>query len=196
LSLYSPLSRKAPVIDSLIDTFNLLEIPRTNPLFHGKLVEELHQRDEAWLRDLQGHRFALDGLDFRVSSFLLGGGERVDVVEDVGGFGDGKGGPHFGEHVVLGFAWGVVRLVGFVGWKAGVGDGRGEDEVCGLWDVEGGCCSVGYLYVFHDSCNFCGWSGTELTKRPIHIKDNPLQYWSAFCGGLAERREAAFIGLL
>jgi hypothetical protein len=28
------------------------------------------------------------------------------VVEDVGGFVDREGGAHFGEHVVLGFAWG------------------------------------------------------------------------------------------
>jgi hypothetical protein len=65
---------------------NLLEIPRTDPLFHAKLVEKLHQGHQACLRDLQLHGFALDGLDFRVSLFLLRGGQRVDVVEDVGAF--------------------------------------------------------------------------------------------------------------
>jgi hypothetical protein len=54
---------------------------------------------------------------------LVRGGEGVDVVEDVGGFGDAEGGaggvrkglrggerglPHFGEHVGLGFAWVLV----------------------------------------------------------------------------------------
>lgn len=30
------------------------------------------------------------------------------MVEDVGAFVDGEGGAHFAEHVVLGFAWGLV----------------------------------------------------------------------------------------
>jgi hypothetical protein len=47
-----------------------------------------------------------------VGGFLLGrGGEGVDVVEDVGGLVDGEGGAHFGEHVVLGFAFEEVLLV-------------------------------------------------------------------------------------
>lgn len=41
-----------------------------------------------------------------MSGFPLGfGGQGGDVLEDVGGIVDGEGGAHFGEHVVLGFAW-------------------------------------------------------------------------------------------
>lgn len=74
-------------------------------------IEEFHQRDEACLRDLLLHGSALDGLDFGVGFFLLGGRERVDVVEDVDPFVDGERGAHFAEHVVLRFACGGGVLV-------------------------------------------------------------------------------------
>lgn len=81
-------------------------------------IEKLHQRGEACLRDLLFHGSALDGLDFAVGFFLLGGRERVDVVEDVSSFVDGERGAHFAEHVVLGFACehGVLVRCCFV-WK-------------------------------------------------------------------------------
>ena len=80
------------------------------------LVEELHQGHKACLRDLQFHGFALDGLDFGVRGFLFRGREGVDVVEDVGAFVDGQGGAHFAEHVVLGFAFGLLLDRGLVIW--------------------------------------------------------------------------------
>lgn len=95
---------------------NSLEIPRAYPLPHAVLVQELHQRQQACLRDLQFHGTALDGLDFGVGFILLGcGGQGVDVVEDVGGLVDAEGGAHFAKHVVLGFAYdfgslGIGRL--------------------------------------------------------------------------------------
>ena len=33
------------------------------------------------------------------------------MVEDVGAFVDGEGGAHLAEHVVLGFAWGLLGMV-------------------------------------------------------------------------------------
>lgn len=62
-----------------------------------------------WL--LVGHGGTLDGPDFFVGGGLLGLGEGVDVVEDVGCFCDGEGGAHLGEHVVLGEAWVCVSLI-------------------------------------------------------------------------------------
>jgi hypothetical protein len=64
------------------------------------------------LRALRGHGGAFYGADFLMGFFLLRGWEGVDVVEDVGGFADGEGGAHFGEHVVLGEAWGLLALHG------------------------------------------------------------------------------------
>jgi hypothetical protein len=77
-----------------------------------------------------------------VSAFLLGGGQRVDVVEDVGGFGYAEGGAHFGEHVVLGFAWGMLDWVSRLWLDLGMELGRmrfvvrgmGRGDV-GLWDT-------------------------------------------------------------
>lgn len=74
-------------------------------------IEIRHELDEAWLWLLEAHGAALDGADGFVGGGLLVGGEGVDVFEDVDGFVDGEGGAHFGEHVVLGEAWGDrVRL--------------------------------------------------------------------------------------
>lgn len=51
------------------------------------------------------HGCAFDVADLLHGRFLLGLGEAVDVVEDVGWFLDAEGGSHFGEHVVLWFAF-------------------------------------------------------------------------------------------
>lgn len=70
----------------------VLKIPRTNSLLDSTCVEVVHELDEAGLRALLLHGGALDGADGFLGGFLLRGGQRVDVVEDVGGFGDVEGG--------------------------------------------------------------------------------------------------------
>lgn len=86
-----------------------IKVAGADPLGHGSGLEVVHQREEARLRRLGGHGFGLDGADLLERRFLLGGGERVDVVEDVNTFGYGEGGAHLAEHIVLGYAGGSVR---------------------------------------------------------------------------------------
>lgn len=49
------------------------------------------------LGNLGEHGFAFDGSDFFVGSFLFGGGEGVDVFEDVDGFVDPESVAHLAE---------------------------------------------------------------------------------------------------
>lgn len=75
---------------------NSLEIPRTDPLPHPSAFEITHQLAESLLRLLFQHRGAFDGADGGHGGFLLGGGgEGIDVVEDVDAFGDAEGGSVF-----------------------------------------------------------------------------------------------------
>lgn len=79
-----------------------VEIPRTDAPPHPPRIQISHQLHQPRLRLLVRHRAALDGADGFLGRGLLGGGERVNVFEDVGGLGDLQGGAHFGEHVGLG----------------------------------------------------------------------------------------------
>ena len=114
-----------------------LKVPRTYPLADPLLLKIRHHLCEPRLRDLLGHGFAFDGLDLGHGggAEVFGcGGESVDVLEDVHGFGDGEGFsvggcllvgygigeekeqrrgdvPHLGEHVVLRLAaWRSIRV--------------------------------------------------------------------------------------
>lgn len=83
-----------------------LVVARADRFPQPEAVEQLQQAHEARLRDLGVHGAALNGLDFGVGGCLFFWRKGVDVVEDVhGGVLDVQGGAHFGEHVVLRFAW-------------------------------------------------------------------------------------------
>lgn len=98
----------------------LLVVPRADRFPQPEAVEQLQQAHEARLRDLGVHGAALDGLDFGVGGCLFFRGQRVDVVEDVdGGVLDGERGAHFGEHVVLRFAWEIAVSGGAGGFEWG-----------------------------------------------------------------------------
>lgn len=71
---------------------NLLEIPRTQTHADASTLEVGDQFVEARLGLLVDHGGGFDGADGGLGLFLGGVGERVDVVEDVGGFVDGEGG--------------------------------------------------------------------------------------------------------
>lgn len=72
---------------------NALEVPRAYALGDAAVVEVVHQLDEARLRLLARHGAALDGADLVEGGVLLvGRGELVDVVEDVGFLVDAQGG--------------------------------------------------------------------------------------------------------
>ena len=125
-------SRSFPFRSKNVITYpHSLEVPRTDPLPHPPPLQIPHQLQQACLRFLRLHRGCFDGADGGHGCFLRRGrGERVDVVEDVGGFGDAERGsagvegggefwmwggiqgragrergrmgvPHFGEHVGL-----------------------------------------------------------------------------------------------
>ena len=73
---------------------DLLEIPRAYPLSDTPFLEIRHHLRETVLWHLFRHGFALDGLDLGHGGGLeviRGGGEGVDMLEDVDGFGDGEG---------------------------------------------------------------------------------------------------------
>lgn len=82
-----------------------VKVPGADALLDAPFVKVLHELDETGLRLLLFHCAALDGADLFVRGLLLIGRKGVDVVEDIGGFGDGKGSAHLGEHVVLREAW-------------------------------------------------------------------------------------------
>ena len=63
---------------------DVLKVPRTDPLAHASLLKILHQSCEAWLRFLSRHGGAFDRADGLHRGVLVGGGEAVDVLEDVG----------------------------------------------------------------------------------------------------------------
>ena len=71
---------------------HVLEVPRADPLAHAPFLKVLHQRGEAGLRFLRRHGGAFDRADGLHGGVLGGGGEAVDVLEDVGGAGDREGG--------------------------------------------------------------------------------------------------------
>jgi len=80
------------------------KVPGANPFEDGPRVEVHHEWDETGLWDHLVHGGALNGFDCFHCEGGFGGGQGVDVVEDVDGFGDAEGRTHLCEHPGLGLA--------------------------------------------------------------------------------------------
>lgn len=105
----------------------ILEIPRAQPHPDPLFFQIRNQLIQPRLSLLLHHGRPFDGADGRLGFVLRGLGQRVQVVEDIGGFGDAERLAHLGEHVGLRFAvlWGGLGLVSFLG---GEGEREGERE--------------------------------------------------------------------
>ena len=74
-----------------------VKIPCAKRHFEVLLLEIFDQGEEARLGFLFEHGAGFDGADLGLGSALGGGGEGVDVGEDVDGFGDVEGGSREGR---------------------------------------------------------------------------------------------------
>ncbi len=67
---------------------SVLKVPRTQAHLQPSAIKIRHQLNQPGLRFLLDHGSSFNGADGGLGFILRGFGERVDVIENIGGFGD------------------------------------------------------------------------------------------------------------